>query len=380
MSTRVLHISNDFPNSSLYKQLVIHLDTLDIKQTVYSAVRTKQEAQFSPQELNPLDINISNILQPYDRLLYRNKIRKITNDVTTIIDYLRNIDLIHAHTLYSDGGVALKLKERYDIPYLVAIRNTDLNAYQKFRPDLRIRRNKILREAKKIVFISPAYEYRLLKLLKGSLKEEIRKKIVVIPNGLDPLFSEQDDIKNKNSSRPLKLLYVGNFKKLKNIPILIKSAKVLYEQENIKLTLVGGGGEDHTKVKKMINSKKYPFVEYEGKVEDRNRLRKIYASHDIFVMTSDRETFGLVYIEALSQGLPIVYTKGEGIDGYFEQGTVCEAVTDPQSPDEIASKIKDIADRLNSSLKKRCIQEVKKFNWNSISKKYCDIYKSIYEQ
>ena len=42
--------------------------------------------------------------------------------------------------------------------------------------------------------------------------------------------------------------------------------------------------------------------------------------HQIFAMPSFNETFGLVYIEALSQNLPILYTKSEGIYKYFEEG------------------------------------------------------------
>ena len=39
-------------------------------------------------------------------------------------------------------------------------------------------------------------------------------------------------------------------------------------------------------------------------------------------MPSRYETFGLVYGEAMSQGLPIIYSKGQGVDGYFKEGTV----------------------------------------------------------
>ena len=110
---RVLHISNDFPNSSLYKQLVLHLDELDIKQAIYSAVRTEKEAQYSAPKLSHLKTNIRNILRSYDRILYRSKIKKIFNDVTKQID-LKKVNIAHAHTLYSDGGVALKIKRELD--------------------------------------------------------------------------------------------------------------------------------------------------------------------------------------------------------------------------------------------------------------------------
>lgn len=51
----------------------------------------------------------------------------------------------------------------------------------------------------------------------------------------------------------------------------------------------------------------------------KKQLREAFSISDIFVMPSKPETFGLVYVEALSQGLPILYAKGEGFDGYFDE-------------------------------------------------------------
>lgn len=381
MSLHILHISNDFPNTPLYKQLVLHLTKLDIKQSVYSAVRTSQEASYSPPELQHYETSFRNILQPYDRILYRNKINKIAKDVIQQID-IDQIDLIHSHTLYSDGGVALKLKEQLNIPFVVAVRNTDLNAFQRFRPDLRFRRNKILSEAEKIILISPAYKNKLLKLLNNLLKRSVKSKSVIVPNGLDPLFLQCSHSLPVVDKSNVRLLYVGNFRKLKNVPVLIEAVDILNSQEDMKfiLTIVGDGGEQAEKVKKIISSNKISTINYYGKVTDREELRNIYMEHDMFVMTSKPETFGLVYIEALSQGLPIVYTKGEGIDGYFKNEGVGEVVIDTRNPNEIASKIKELSARLNLKLKERCVAEAQRFDWNKISETYHNIYTKVLDK
>lgn len=374
----VLHLSNDFPNSALYKQLVLHLDELDVQQTIYSAVRTEKEAQYSAPELSHLeDIKIRNILRPYDRFLYRNKIRKIFQNIINSIN-LGDVDLVHAHTLYSDGGVAFQVKKKFNIPYIVAVRNTDINAFQKYRLDLRFKRNEILREAEKVIFISPAYEQKFLEVLSNSLRQSVKAKAEVIPNGLDPLFLEYSAIPNKRQQPTLKLLFVGDFRKLKNVPTLIKAVDILHEQnKSVALTIVGEGGDEGAKVKKMIASENYPFTNYLGRIIDREKLRNIYADHDIFVMVSKRETFGLAYIEALSQGLPIVYTNGEGIDGYFDKGMVGLGIDNIQDPDEIASKIQDLSAHLNLNLIEQCMDEAQQFKWEKISDTYKDIYDTI---
>ena len=77
-------------------------------------------------------------------------------------------------------------------------------------------------------------------------------------------------------------------------------------------------------------------------------------------MPSFHETFGLVYIEAMSQGLPIIYTKGEGIDGYFKEATVGYSVN-PKDVKNIVKKIEMII-----------------HNYNKISKIYHNIYTSVF--
>ena len=54
----------------------------------------------------------------------------------------------------------------------------------------------------------------------------------------------------------------------------------------------------------------------------KDELLKEYRLNDIFVMPSKTETFGLVYAEAMSQGMPIIYTKNQGFDGQFCEGYV----------------------------------------------------------
>ena len=69
---------------------------------------------------------------------------------------------------------------------------------------------------------------------------------------------------------------------------------------------------------------------YLGKIYEKDKLQAVYAQNSIFAMPSLAETFGLVYVEAMSQGLSVLYTKGEGIDGLFEEH-IGEAVTPKHS-------------------------------------------------
>jgi glycosyltransferase involved in cell wall biosynthesis len=365
----ILHISNDFPNSSLYKQLVLHLDELDIGQSVYSAVRTQKESMFNPPELSHIELWVQNILSRHDRLLFRLKIRRIYKDLCSRVD-ASNIDIGHAHTLYSDGAVALKIKQDLKIPYIVTIQNTALNAFGKYRPDLKWRRDKILKEAEKVVFYSPAYKQKLLRSLSSKIREQVKNKSIIIPNGIDPYFLHAK-LPKIEDNRELKLLFVGRFLKIKNIPSLIKASEILPKKLNVSLSLVGGGKEEE-RILKIVDSK--PAINYLGYVRDKKELRRIYQDHDIFVMASKPETFGLVYIEALSQGVPVIHTEGEGIDRLFKNENISESVVDPKDAREIAQKIQLLAHRLNVQLRRKCQIAVQKFDWSLISKRYKELY------
>jgi glycosyltransferase involved in cell wall biosynthesis len=92
-------------------------------------------------------------------------------------------------------------------------------------------------------------------------------------------------------------------------------------------------------------------------------------------MPSVRETFGLVYIEALSQGLPIIYSKGEAVDGYFDEATVGKKVN-PESVSDIARAIASVRENYTAYIQ-GCTQEADKFSWKRIAERYISIYDEV---
>jgi glycosyltransferase involved in cell wall biosynthesis len=174
---------------------------------------------------------------------------------------------------------------------------------------------------------------------------------------------------------PLRLLYVGDFSTNKNIPHALEAAARLSAVRRVTFTLVGGGGEGAAELEALIDSGRYPFVKRVGRVEDAASLREIYRRHDVLVMPSRLETFGVVYVEALSQGLPIVHTRGQGVDGYFEPGTVAEAV----DPDDIASIAAGLAalDARLPGIRDACVRAAQRFDWSVVAATYVDLYQAV---
>jgi len=89
-------------------------------------------------------------------------------------------------------------------------------------------------------------------------------------------------------------------------------------------------------------------------------------------MASFRETFGLVYVEAMSQGLPILYSKDRGFDGFYKEGEVGYSV-DPEDPKTIEAGVEKILKNYQH-LKSNGIKHAKDFNWQAVAKKMWKIY------
>ena len=92
-------------------------------------------------------------------------------------------------------------------------------------------------------------------------------------------------------------------------------------------------------------------------------------------MPSITETFGLTYVEAMSQGLPVIYSKGQGFDGRFKEGHIGYHVRSKDTKD-IANKIIGITKNYKT-ISENCTKESLLFNWNEISTEYKEIYKDI---
>ena len=376
MNKSVLHICSGYAQQRLYPQLFAAIHDVGIPQSVYVPVRNLSELKVPGPPRAEINYNVRHILRPFHRLLFRTKVHRVKHDLLKI-ENPKDFKLTHAHFLYSDGAVALRLFEQSGTPFIAAVRNTDLNVFMRLRPDLKWLMHRIVRSARALVFLSPAYRDQFLDRLPPLLASSISARCVVIPNGLDsewfnPLIPRSDSPGNTC----IRVLYAGDFSRNKNVLRLIEAIDGLQKIQPFSLTLVGGGGEGSAVVDAVYNSGQFPWLTVLDRINNPLRLRNIYREHDVFAMPSFHETFGLVYIEALSQGLPVVYSKGQGIDGYFPSGTIVEAI-DPSSADSIACGILAAAYRIDTK-REACISAAQGFSWPKVAVKYRELYESVY--
>ncbi|MCB6610937.1 glycosyltransferase family 4 protein [[Clostridium] symbiosum] len=282
-----------------------------------------------------------------------------------------NIELNFSHSLFTNGYVAYKVKLDWKIPYIVAIQNTDINVFFKYLFFLRKTGIEILREAEAVVLASDSYKETLLKqYIPKKYRAEIEKKILVVPYGINDFYSDNRFDGKKIIKDKIKIISVGRIETNKNQLLICKaleSGTILDKPVELKII-----GEDvNGKLLKKICS--YRFVKYFSYM-DKNELMKQYRNSDIFILTSKTETFGLVYAEALSQGLPIIYTSNQGFDKQFDEGFI--GYHAKLEAKELKRKIENIVKNYGY-LQGNCVNASRKFEWKSISKQYAELYWKI---
>lgn len=359
---RILQIANGYLDNRLYQLLFADLAKKGMEQTVFVPVSKK----VSPSTQD--HIHIVPCFDQLDRALFFRKQKKMLTWLEGNLPM--DFDLVHAHTVFSGGYAARQLHKKYGIPYIVAVRNTDVNIFFKYMVHLRKTGVDILRNASKIIFLSPSYREQVLRdYIPLKDLEAIAAKSEVIPNGIAEIFFDQN-AQPKTLEGKLKLIQVGRLMKLKNPELTAKATEILRSRgRDVTLTLVGGVEDDSYR---PLLQKDY--VNWFDNCPQPEVIKHLQAA-DIFVMPSHIETFGLAYVEAMSQGLPVLYTAGQGFDGQFPEGEVGFAVSDSDA-EALADQIEKIVEYYEI-LSKNAISGAKKFRWDTIGSRYAELYREV---
>lgn len=367
---KVLHINCNYLLTRLHQNMIVHLESNGVDCTVFVPVVDDSAGVIS---LRDKEI-VSKCIKRRDRFLFFHKQEKIFKIIEKEID-VKAFDCIHAYTLFTDGYCARRLSQKYNIPYVVAVRNTDINYFFKYRPWLKRSGLNVMKNAENVFFLSTTYrDYLLNKYLHGYYYNRLRNKCKVIPNGIDDYWFDTDRTKHKEHNiekKKLRIAYVGEVSKNKNLLATIKALDILKKQ-GWEIQYNFAGKIKNQRVFKQVMRKKY--CNYKG-ILAKEEVKGLYDVSDVFVMPSFYESFGLVYAEAMSQGLPVVYTRGQGFDQWFPDGEVGWSV-DPNRPNEIVNAILKITEDYKR-YKGNALRGSNRFKWTRIVVEYLEIYKGV---
>ncbi len=370
---KVLHINSYFSTSGLFKNLYDRQVSqgLDIEVYVpipydYPAERLAASGDYTFVDRN--HPRISRYIFHWKHYLILNQLNKHYE--------LPSYDLVHAHSLFSNGWLAWRIFKKYRVPYVVAVRNTDIRTFFEKMPWLRSTGLRILSDASEIILISQnSYDELFEKYIPKRLQKEIQSKTRVLTNGIDDFWhNHQPAQPHTQVHQPLRIVTTGKVSAIKRFEHLAKTLDIYQENVGpVELHVIGPNWDDQI----LTRLEKHPFVHYHG-AKTMPEIANIYRQMDIFALVSHPETFGLVYPEAMSQGLPVIYTKNEGFDSFFENYYIGVSVQ-REDPQELMVAIDHIVDHYEE-LVERTQKNCRFFNWDDIAQKYLTIYQEILKE
>ena len=362
----ILQISSSYFETSLYKRLFAEQERLNLCNYIY-VPRCYENKEDEDNHIFVIDKKYSKVA----KFLYWGEQKYILKDIEKKIT-LSDINLIHVHRILYGGYAALQIKKKYGIPYIVAIRFSDIYGFSRNMSLYKVHCWNIIKDASRVIFISKPYEEKVLNSYHKNIQNNrLASKFNVIPNGIDGFFFEK---MIRINTRPLplnkqiKLISIGTIDKRKNYLTTLVSIDLLINMGYEVSLKYAGKIKDNSIFEKI---KKKPYAEYLG-VLNKEQICEAFLSADIFVLPSIYETFGLVYAEAMTQGLPVIYTRGQGFDGQYKDGEIGFAV-DCHNAKEIANRILDVLANYRV-ISNNCINYSKRYSWERIANIYKDIY------
>jgi D-inositol-3-phosphate glycosyltransferase len=211
------------------------------------------------------------------------------------------------------------------------------------------------------------------------------EKIGVVPCGVNMELFRPVDKAAARQSLGLKdekiLLFVGRIDPLKGIGQLLKTVPLLENRENIRLIVIGGDENSRAEVEELKKSAGKlgigDRVTFQGLIKQ-DRLPLYYSAADVCVVPSYYESFGLVPLEALACGTPVVATDVGDLKNIIRQGETGCIVTD-NAPEKLAAGISAVLDGPERDTEKSMVirASVSRFDWANIAEKVAGEMQSV---
>ena len=255
-------------------------------------------------------------------------------------------DVIHGQHVW----ILPSLAAGKGVPIVLTAHGTDLMGYDKW-PHLREYADRVMAECRSVISISKDN----CELIRERFPYAA-DKIVMMRNGYDPsIFYPENDSREEvlakygitpEDLRERKLVcFAGKLTRFKGVDILLDSLKRVEEMEKV-FTIIAGDGEEREHLREQAARLGLDkTVRFLGNV-DMNTLRKLYNISDVSVVPSRREPFGLVALEAMACGVPVVASDQGGLPDFVNNDV--GALARPEDPEDLADKILIVLARAGS--------------------------------
>ena len=280
-----------------------------------------------------------------------------------IVEKEGHVDIIHAHSAFWGGISAAYVAKKYNIPFV-------LTEHSSLKYSMYVRDSYVK-------WIKSAYDCAdaLIAVgngLKAEMQEYTSNNINVIGNMVDfSMFIPEE----KEKSNDIILFSLAYLVAEKGIDRLIKAFSEAFKGEKVKLRIGGYGNraEEYEKLSQDLGmSEQITFL---GEVKREDVVKELNKC-DGFVLPSEHETFGVVYIEALSLGKPVLGTKNGGAEDIIKHFN--GILVENKNHEALVNGLKEFVNKIpqfpNDKIRKDCINS---YSEDVIIEKIKKIYKEV---
>jgi D-inositol-3-phosphate glycosyltransferase len=246
----------------------------------------------------------------------------------------------------------------------------------------------VLRRADRVIVATIAEMTQLRFLYKAD-----QNKLVIIPPGVDvshfyPIPSDEAKMYVGLKPEDRMVLFVGRIEPLKGVDTLIQamSCVQLKEERPVHLAIIGGDpaaspqemSAEMARLQKLCDDLSVgQTVVFLGK-RDQDKLPYYYSAAELLVMPSHYESFGMVALEAMACGTPVIASEVGGLAYLVRDGETGFTIPD-QEPEALCEKISWLLSdhQLHATMSQRAVEYAQDYAWEKISEQIVDVYQEL---
>lgn len=302
---------------------------------------------------------------PKNPMMFRSFNKRMDKLYKEIVKKEGKVDIIHAHSCFWGGIAAAYISKKYNIP-LVITEHSSLK-YAKYAKD----------SYKQYIFDAYKEADILVSVgtgLKKEISEYVDRDILVIPNMVDLNLFYIDNNKNKKFT----FFSCAFLEEGKGMGDLIKAFSMAFKGQDVILNIGGDGSTKNSleELAKEINiDEQVNFLGALSREQVSEEMRKC----DAFALPSEHETFGVVYIEALACGKPVIGANNGGAEDIIEEyNGIIANKNDVDSIKDALIEIKENYNIYNKNLIRKKV--VDKYSEEVLVECIKGVYKEAYER
>jgi len=317
----ILHITGDYPDpvrnrtTPAVKNFIDLLDDCD--HVIVSIKRYSRKSDCYRREFD-MGPGRRVIALGYEALpaglFHRRAMARIAAEIGNIVSELRAApDLVVAHKLTIEGVIAYQLRQKLGLPYICCVRGEVEDKFFRYKPELKALFGAVIAQSEALFYVSAWFKDRIEKTYPG-----LPRRQELLPN-----FSNLPIVKSCAPPRDghvfVTALDLDMYRRKGFHHLLEALVEARKRVPDLRLDVIGWSTPaTMDKLKRLVRRVgAATAVQFLGVLPHEGVLRAM-PRYGAMVLPARNETFGMVYVEALLSGVPILYTAGSGIDGYLD--------------------------------------------------------------